>query len=248
MIICLSTFAPREAATTMNSYWHATRSSCETFGSYRVPANRYIQSTCATTGEGLYEGLDWLSSNIASKVYIDKWCDCLSVTIVLLCDQSGDNSYIWPFCLKFQFWLLYWPNSFSFLICRLEALLWISTANWLGAPDVSWKLGTESPLQPVRCLLPAWYIFCLEYVMMSLSNVCSTLLYCWMFFGLVHFAQGLEFQYHDTLGTYYILHSYTWLVVAKELPYHVTCECRSGFLWDLVQQSKLFHPEVKVCS
>uniref|UniRef100_I1Q940 ADP-ribosylation factor n=1 Tax=Oryza glaberrima TaxID=4538 RepID=I1Q940_ORYGL len=28
----------------------------------------YIQSTCATTGEGLYEGLDWLSSNIASKM------------------------------------------------------------------------------------------------------------------------------------------------------------------------------------
>ncbi|PWZ44405.1 ADP-ribosylation factor 1 [Zea mays] len=35
----------------------------------------YIQSTCATTGEGLYEGLDWLSSNIASKVYI--WLVCL---------------------------------------------------------------------------------------------------------------------------------------------------------------------------
>jgi hypothetical protein len=29
---------------------------------------RYIQSTCATSGEGLYEGLDWLSSNIANKV------------------------------------------------------------------------------------------------------------------------------------------------------------------------------------
>jgi GTPase SAR1 family protein len=28
----------------------------------------YIQSTCATSGEGLYEGLDWLSSNIAKKV------------------------------------------------------------------------------------------------------------------------------------------------------------------------------------
>ncbi|CAK9229710.1 unnamed protein product [Sphagnum troendelagicum] len=28
----------------------------------------YIQSTCATSGEGLYEGLDWLSSNIANKV------------------------------------------------------------------------------------------------------------------------------------------------------------------------------------
>ncbi|KAF5746598.1 ADP-ribosylation factor 2-like isoform X1 [Tripterygium wilfordii] len=31
----------------------------------------YIQSTCATSGEGLYEGLDWLSNNIANKVRID---------------------------------------------------------------------------------------------------------------------------------------------------------------------------------
>lgn len=30
--------------------------------------SRYIQSTCATSGEGLYEGLDWLSNNIANKV------------------------------------------------------------------------------------------------------------------------------------------------------------------------------------
>ncbi|CAN4087525.1 unnamed protein product [Withania somnifera] len=30
----------------------------------------YIQSTCATSGEGLYEGLDWLSNNIANKVFI----------------------------------------------------------------------------------------------------------------------------------------------------------------------------------
>nr|GMD97982.1 ADP-ribosylation factor 2 [Ipomoea batatas] len=28
----------------------------------------YIQSTCATSGEGLYEGLDWLSNNIANKM------------------------------------------------------------------------------------------------------------------------------------------------------------------------------------
>ncbi|MBA0843654.1 hypothetical protein Goarm_000823, partial [Gossypium armourianum] len=28
--------------------------------------HRYIQSTCATSGEGLYEGLDWLSNNIAN--------------------------------------------------------------------------------------------------------------------------------------------------------------------------------------
>ncbi|KAK9221418.1 hypothetical protein WN944_009844 [Citrus x changshan-huyou] len=30
----------------------------------------YIQSTCATSGEGLYEGLDWLSNNIASKLLL----------------------------------------------------------------------------------------------------------------------------------------------------------------------------------
>jgi len=29
--------------------------------------NWYIQSTCATTGDGLYEGLDWLSSSLAKK-------------------------------------------------------------------------------------------------------------------------------------------------------------------------------------
>ena len=29
--------------------------------------NWYIQSTCATTGDGLYEGLDWLSSSLAKS-------------------------------------------------------------------------------------------------------------------------------------------------------------------------------------
>jgi len=29
--------------------------------------NWYIQSTCATSGEGLYEGLDWLSANLVSR-------------------------------------------------------------------------------------------------------------------------------------------------------------------------------------
>ena len=27
--------------------------------------NWYIQSTCATTGDGLYEGLDWMSNSLA---------------------------------------------------------------------------------------------------------------------------------------------------------------------------------------
>ena len=27
----------------------------------------FIQATCATTGDGLYEGLDWLSKNVVTK-------------------------------------------------------------------------------------------------------------------------------------------------------------------------------------
>jgi len=29
--------------------------------------NWYIQATCATSGEGLYEGLDWLSVQLSKK-------------------------------------------------------------------------------------------------------------------------------------------------------------------------------------
>ena len=29
--------------------------------------NWYIQATCATTGDGLYEGLDWLSNQLKNK-------------------------------------------------------------------------------------------------------------------------------------------------------------------------------------
>ncbi|KAG6382252.1 hypothetical protein SASPL_158113 [Salvia splendens] len=37
----------------------------------------YIQSTCATSGEGLYEGLDWLSNNIANKANLSVLGSCL---------------------------------------------------------------------------------------------------------------------------------------------------------------------------
>ncbi|KAM0897825.1 hypothetical protein ACQ4PT_022292 [Festuca glaucescens] len=46
----------------------------------------YIQSTCATSGEGLYEGLDWLSSNIASKV-------CISFLHPVLTKVLKERSY-----------------------------------------------------------------------------------------------------------------------------------------------------------
>lgn len=36
--------------------------------------NWHIQATCATQGNGLYEGLDWLSNELAKK-----WCVCVYV-------------------------------------------------------------------------------------------------------------------------------------------------------------------------
>jgi hypothetical protein len=38
---------------------------------------RYIQSTCATSGEGLYEGLDWLSTNIVKVIAHQRMCKIL---------------------------------------------------------------------------------------------------------------------------------------------------------------------------
>ncbi|KAJ1686035.1 hypothetical protein LUZ63_017425 [Rhynchospora breviuscula] len=56
----------------------------------------YIQSTCATTGEGLYEGLDWLSSNIASKVIVSG----------ISCLESRERSGTGPFSFIYFFGVL----------------------------------------------------------------------------------------------------------------------------------------------
>lgn len=43
---------------------------------------RYIQSTCATSGEGLYEGLEWLSNNIANKVWWHSHCSEFRIPLI----------------------------------------------------------------------------------------------------------------------------------------------------------------------
>ncbi|KAL2468696.1 WAT1-related protein [Forsythia ovata] len=48
----------------------------------------YIQSTCATSGEGLYEGLDWLSNNIANKLAAT-YCNCELGRAALGPDRQG---------------------------------------------------------------------------------------------------------------------------------------------------------------
>jgi len=43
-------------------------------GLHKLPKTRlwYIQATCATSGDGLYEGLDWLSNSLKEKVLYPK--------------------------------------------------------------------------------------------------------------------------------------------------------------------------------
>ncbi|MBA0758635.1 hypothetical protein Gotri_021614, partial [Gossypium trilobum] len=49
----------------------------------------YIQSTCATSGEGLYEGLDWLSNNIASKASMrEDGCLIVSSTLARIASSA----------------------------------------------------------------------------------------------------------------------------------------------------------------
>ncbi|KAF8731862.1 hypothetical protein HU200_015806 [Digitaria exilis] len=53
----------------------------------------YIQSTCATTGEGLYEGLDWLSSNIASKQLAHVQDEDASDLSLLVCSLDCEEEH-----------------------------------------------------------------------------------------------------------------------------------------------------------
>ncbi|CAL5391458.1 unnamed protein product [Camellia sinensis] len=84
----------------------------------------YIQSTCATSGEGLYEGLDWLSNNIASKMstssvngstsdqltFCNRNCpQCRKKAIILISETEPNKNklfYCCPDCSGFIGWCL----------------------------------------------------------------------------------------------------------------------------------------------
>uniref|UniRef100_A0A6N2KWV6 Leucine-rich repeat-containing N-terminal plant-type domain-containing protein n=2 Tax=Mesangiospermae TaxID=1437183 RepID=A0A6N2KWV6_SALVM len=82
----------------------------------------YIQSTCATSGDGLYEGLDWLSNNIANKMgltftklfsrlFAKKEMRILMVGL----DAAGKTSYAWRDCHHYPYnrplWRHYFQNT-----------------------------------------------------------------------------------------------------------------------------------------
>jgi hypothetical protein len=76
---------------------------------------RYIQSTCATSGEGLYEGLDWLSNNIANKVSHALVYDIASLAYFRFC------KYLDLFFFLFlSFWFIY--VYFIYVIAGIDVL------------------------------------------------------------------------------------------------------------------------------
>ncbi|CAI7785272.1 unnamed protein product [Closterium sp. NIES-54] len=92
----------------------------------------YIQSTCATSGEGLYEGLDWLSNNISSKARLSLLPPqpasfsrpTLPPSLPLLCTPLTTDKFIYrppmsgfwqfPFHTVFHFPMLAFCNSCHF--------------------------------------------------------------------------------------------------------------------------------------
>lgn len=46
----------------------------------------YIQATCATSGDGLYEGLDWLSNQLKNA----KWSITSFLSVISVCSVMGD--------------------------------------------------------------------------------------------------------------------------------------------------------------
>lgn len=95
--------------------------------------NWYIQATCATSGDGLYEGLDWLSNQLKNQ----KWaslqppnlCVCL-----LLCEWVG----VCVFCVcvferarhtQLQYWPRLWLNSVSHVLPLIRLGLGIADSD-----------------------------------------------------------------------------------------------------------------------
>ncbi|KAJ6876572.1 hypothetical protein NC651_029537 [Populus alba x Populus x berolinensis] len=88
----------------------------------------YIQSTCATSGEGLYEGLDWLSNNIASKVGLKRWVDFCSFLDSTLF-QIGNRAR------------LFGVQIFNPVIVKRISLMGSSLGNFNQNFDITWGDG-----------------------------------------------------------------------------------------------------------
>ncbi len=61
--------------------------------------NWYIQATCATSGDGLYEGLDWLSNQLKNAKWSIPPSPLLSALCVWMCLKADSTGFslVYPF-------------------------------------------------------------------------------------------------------------------------------------------------------
>ena len=59
--------------------------------------NWWIQATCATSGDGLYEGLEWLSTSLKRKM----WYVCLSLSLYFFFTKKMIDSMVY---INPKFW------------------------------------------------------------------------------------------------------------------------------------------------
>lgn len=57
--------------------------------------NWHIQATCATSGDGLYEGLDWLSDQLKNQKWLEAIHSCASWRNQLLVCVPGASVDVW---------------------------------------------------------------------------------------------------------------------------------------------------------
>lgn len=81
----------------------------------------YIQATCATNGEGLYEGLDWLSCTLKNL----KWWMATLLLVIVVCGVMGDCTGL--IVSSFLFHPKRWTVGqwFSPCICVLYECVWV---------------------------------------------------------------------------------------------------------------------------
>lgn len=115
--------------------------------------NWYIQATCATSGDGLYEGLDWLSNQLKNA----KWWITSLLCVISVCSVIGDStglivlssfpSFIWsigplasaPLYLC-TVWI-YWEECIWMCVCVRVYVYDLSGSS----PAVPWTQLTQTP-------------------------------------------------------------------------------------------------------
>ena len=141
--------------------------------------NWYIQATCATTGDGLYEGLDWLSNQLKRS---NRW----SRVSWLAVGQPASSRYDAGWCvIQLTSWHVVMSHRFSlYYLCNIACCL-LKLLNFL----CSYLLQFSSC--PVYIISPVTYH---QYQNQIHSCLCSCAVDIFVVFTALH---GMQSQYSD---------------------------------------------------